>query len=190
MAHCFQRLAAAAFAASSSSKSFAFACSHCCGCCGAATLLLPVDPSPASSRQAGQPCCGRRHGHPCGCKCPHHETERGAAAKVLSRTGSEGVRGGFREQSWKGCLRPSLTGNRCKPNFRGSGVYVPRSVDWHRASRCIISLIQRNTDGNQVAPLTREHPRRRYTPVDYPWTGPKSNMDRKAYGVTKRDGDR
>ena len=23
------------------------------------------------------------------------------------------------------------------------------------------------TDGNQVAPLTREHPRRRYTPVDY-----------------------
>ena len=35
--------------------------------------------------------------------CPHHETERGAAAKVLSRTGSEGVRGGFREQSWKGC---------------------------------------------------------------------------------------
>ena len=23
-------------------------------------------------------------------------------------------------------------------------------------------------DGNQVAPLTREHPRRRYTPVDYP----------------------
>ena len=34
--------------------------------------------------------------------CPHHETERGAAAKVLGRTGSEGVRGGFREQSWKG----------------------------------------------------------------------------------------
>ena len=24
------------------------------------------------------------------------------------------------------------------------------------------------TDGNQVAPLTREHPRRRYTPVDFP----------------------
>jgi len=30
------------------------------------------------------------------------ETERGAAAKVLGRTGSEGVREGFREQSWKG----------------------------------------------------------------------------------------
>ena len=28
--------------------------------------------------------------------CPHHETERGAAAKVLGRTGSEGVREGFR----------------------------------------------------------------------------------------------
>ncbi len=25
------------------------------------------DSSPASSRQAGQPCCGHRHGHPCGC---------------------------------------------------------------------------------------------------------------------------
>ena len=59
--------------------------------------------------------------------------------------------------------------NRCKPNFRGSGVYAPRSVDWHPASRCIISLLPRTTDGNQVAPLTREHPRRRYTPVDYPW---------------------
>ena len=99
--------------------------------------------------------------------CPHHETERGAAAKVLSRTGSEGVHGGFREQSWKGCLRASFC--RCKPNFRGSGVYVPRSVDWHPGSHGIISLIERNRDGNQVAPLTREHPRRRYTPVDYPW---------------------
>ena len=96
--------------------------------------------------------------------CPHHETERGAAAKVLSRTGSEGVRGGFREQSWKGCLRASFC--RCKPNFRGTGVYVPRSVDWHRD---IISLLMRINDGNQVAPLKREHPRRRYTPVDSPW---------------------
>ena len=26
----------------------------------------------------------------------------------------------------------------------------------------------RTNEGNQVAPLTREHPRRRYTPVDYP----------------------
>ena len=33
---------------------------------------------------------------------------------------------------------------------------------------CIVSLIERNRDGNQVAPLTREHPRRRYTPVDIP----------------------
>ena len=95
------------------------------------------------------------------------ETERGAAAKVLGRTGSEGVRGMFREQSWKCCLW--VTVNRCKPNFRGSGVYVPRSIDWHPASRCIISLLLRITDGNQVAPLTREHPRRRYTPVDTPW---------------------
>ena len=86
---------------------------------------------------------------------------------MLGRTGSEGVRGMFREQSWKCCLRASLC--RCKPNFRGSGVYVPRSVDWHPALWCMISLIMRNNDGNQVAPLTREHPRRRYTPVDYPW---------------------
>ena len=33
---------------------------------------------------------------------------------------------------------------------------------------CIVSLLTRINDGNQVAPLTREHPRRRYTPVDYP----------------------
>ena len=59
------------------------------------------------------------------------------------------------------------------PRFGGLpiGVYDPRSVDWHRASRCIISLLQRITDGNQVAPLTREHPRRRYTPVHTPWQG-------------------
>jgi hypothetical protein len=101
--------------------------------------------------------------------CPHHETwERGVAAKVQGRTGSEGVRGMFREQSWKGCLRASLC--RCRPNFRGSGVYVPRSVDWNPALWCIISLLTRTNEGNQVAPLTREHPRRRYTPVDYPWT--------------------
>jgi len=36
------------------------------------------------------------------------ETERGAAANVLGRTGSEGVREGFREQSWKGRLRSSF----------------------------------------------------------------------------------
>ena len=97
-------------------------------------------------------------------------TERGAAAKVLGRTGSEGVRGMFREQSWKCCLW--VTVNRCKPNFRGLGVYVPRSVDWHPALWCIISLLTRTNDGNQVAPLTREHPRRRYTPVDYPCSRP------------------
>ena len=130
-----------------------------CGCCGATTLLLPV-----AGRQASLAAVAAMA--TLADVCPHHETERGAAAKVLGRTGSEGVRGGFREQSWKGCLRASFC--RCKPNFRGLGVYVPRSVDWHRASRCIISLIQRNTDGNQVAPLTREHPRRRYTPVDIP----------------------
>jgi hypothetical protein len=50
---------------------------------------------------------------------------------LRSHRKSEGVRGMFREQSWKCCLWPSL--NRCKPNFRGSGIYVPRSVDWHPA---------------------------------------------------------
>jgi hypothetical protein len=44
-------------------------------------------------------------GHTLADVCPHHETERGAAAKVLGRTGSEGVREGFRDQSWKGCLQ-------------------------------------------------------------------------------------
>jgi hypothetical protein len=87
---------------------------------------------------------------------------------MLGRTGSEGVRGMFHEQSWKMEMLFAAFANRCKPNFRGSGVYVPRSVDWHPACWCIISLIMRNNDGNQVAPLTREHPRRRYTPVDYP----------------------
>ena len=88
----FQRLAAAAFAASSSSNPYAFACSHCCGCCGAATLLLPV-----AGRQASLAAVSAMA--TLADVCPHHETERGAAAKVLGRTGSEGVRGGFREQS-------------------------------------------------------------------------------------------
>ena len=91
-------------------------------CCGAATLLLPV-----AGRQASLAAVAAMA--TLADVCPHLETERGAAAKVLSRTGSEGVRGGFREQSWKGCLRASFC--RCKPNFRGLGVYVPRSVDWH-----------------------------------------------------------
>ena len=132
-------------------------------------LLRRDHPSPASSRQAGQPCCGHRHGHPFGCMSSPCDGERGGS-QGAGRTGSEGYEGGrvgFREQSWKGCLRTSL--NRCKPNFRGSVVYVPRSVDWHPALWCMISLIMRNNDGNQVAPLTREHPRRRYTPVDTPW---------------------
>ena len=43
--------------------------------------------------------------------------------------------------------------------IRGSrDPYVPRSVDWHPALWCIISLIQRNTDGNQVAPFARRSP--------------------------------
>ena len=54
-------------------------------------LLRRDHPSPASSRQAGQPCCGHRHGHPFADVCPHHETERGAAAKVLGRTGKAKV---------------------------------------------------------------------------------------------------
>ena len=74
-------------------------------------LLRRGHPSPASSRQAGQPCCGRRHGHPC------------MSSRRCAR--------GFRELSWKGCLRASFC--RCKTNFRGLGVYVPRSVDWHPA---------------------------------------------------------
>ena len=67
-------------------------------------------------------------------------------------------------------MRASLC--RCKSNFRGSGVYVPRSVDRHPALRIMVHYLASNAyinDGNQVAPLTREHPRRRYTPVDYPW---------------------
>ena len=31
--------------------------------------------------------------------CPHHETERGSSQGAARRTGSEGVREGFREQS-------------------------------------------------------------------------------------------
>ena len=60
--------------------------------------------------------------------CPHHETERGAAAdNVLGRTGSEfdrGVREGFREQSWKGCLRASLFADTSRISaIRGSKFY-------------------------------------------------------------------
>jgi hypothetical protein len=58
---------------------------------------------------------------------------------MLGRTGSEGVRGMFREQSWKCCLRASLC--RCKPNFRGSGVYAPRSsVDFSIGQGRLASL--------------------------------------------------
>jgi len=55
-----------AFAASSSSSSFAFAAGLCKG--PLLQLLRRDHPGyPASSRLAGQPCCGRRYGHPCGC---------------------------------------------------------------------------------------------------------------------------
>ena len=39
-----------------------------------------------------------------------------------------------------------------------------------RTSTCMVHYLANNAykDGNQVAPLTREHPRRRYTPVDTP----------------------
>jgi hypothetical protein len=40
-----------------------------------------------------------------------------------------------------------------------------------------LATLERTRDGNQVAPLTREHPRRRYTPVDYPWAFPNSCLD-------------
>ena len=60
--------------------------------------------------------------------CPHHETERGAAAKVLERIGSEGVREGFREQSWKAVCRRRFDNSA---DYCGSGAYVPRSVDWY-----------------------------------------------------------
>ena len=106
------------------------------------------------------------------------------------------MRGGVREQSWKGCLRASFC--RCEPNFRGLGVYVPRSVDWHPASRCIISLITRNNDGNQVAPLTREHPRRRYTPVSGSMCTPRNTRTSErprltrdpSYGIATEEGSR
>ena len=134
---------------------FRFCCSLCCGCCGATTLLLPVG-RPALLRSPPWPplrmyvlTMRRRDGRQPRCWVAPE-------AKVCA--------GCFVNNC---CLWASLY--RCKQNFRGLGVYVPRSVDWHPALWCIISLIPRNTDGNQVAPLTREHPRRRYTPVDYPW---------------------
>ena len=74
-------------------------------------LLRRDHPSPASSRQAGQPRCGRRHGHPCGClSSPLRRSERGGSQRcwLLGRIISEGVREGFREKSWKGCLRASM----------------------------------------------------------------------------------
>jgi hypothetical protein len=59
------------------------------------------------------------------------------------------------------------------PRFGGLRSDICRLAPCIYLSRCIISLLPRTTDGNQVAPLTREHPRRRYTPVDltvdYPW---------------------
>ena len=89
LAHCFQRLVAAAFAVSSSSNSFAFAAAML-------RLLRRDHPSPASSRQAGQPCCGRRPAATLGLAdvCPHHETERGVAAKVLGRPVAQKDAGG------------------------------------------------------------------------------------------------
>ena len=97
-------------------------------------LLRRDHPSPASSRQASLAAVIAIA--TLSDVCPQYVTERGAAAKILARTlgctgsegglhpctGSEGVRGMFREQSWKCCLWPSL--NRCKPNLRGLGVYV------------------------------------------------------------------
>ena len=66
------------------------------------------------------------------------ETERGAVAKGAGSHRKRRCARGVREQSCKGCLRAGASFCRCKPNFRGLGVYVPRSVDWHPASRCII----------------------------------------------------
>ena len=72
--------------------------------------------------------------------------------------------------------------NRSRSRSRSIAISARRTtngpVETHRGGRNIIYitnrprakswLIERNRDGNQVAPLTREHPRRRYTPVDYP----------------------
>jgi hypothetical protein len=59
-----------------------------------------------------------------------------------------------------------------KGSLRDRGSTFRRSVDClvaigtlDHVPRGIISLLLRIKDGNQVAPLTREHPRRRYTPV-------------------------
>ena len=42
-------------------------------------LLRRDHPYPASSRQAGQPCCGHRHGHPFGCMSSPRDGERGGS---------------------------------------------------------------------------------------------------------------
>ena len=69
--HCFQRLAAAFAASSSSMNSFAFAAAF--GCCGATTSI--------ASRQASLAAVAAMA--TLANVCPHHETERGAAAKVM-----------------------------------------------------------------------------------------------------------
>ncbi len=75
-------------------------CSARRGRLGIASEHARILAAPAVARRIESRAAPHRRRH----VCPHHETERGAAAKVLGRTGSEGVREGFREQSWKGCL--------------------------------------------------------------------------------------
>ena len=54
------------------------------------------------------------------------------------------------------------------PRFGGLRSEICRLAPCIMVHYLAITGLLRITDGNQVAPLTREHPRRRYTPVDYP----------------------
>ena len=66
--------------------------------------------------------------------CPHHETERGAAAKVLGRTGSEGVRGsagGFVNKVGRAvCGLRFADASRIIPRFGGLRSEICRLAPW------------------------------------------------------------
>ena len=106
-----ERLAAAAFAASSSSSSFAFAAAF--AVLVAAAARPPLSCPSRSSWQAGWPCCGLQQ---CAMAtladvCPHHETERGAAAK-----GAGSHRKGFvNRRGATSAPRVQQRARRCKP---------------------------------------------------------------------------
>jgi hypothetical protein len=91
------------------------------------------------------------------------------------------VRGMFREQSWKGCLWASLC--RCKPNFRGLGVYVPRSVDCHPGSHGIICSSRTYMYYSVLQmviklPRSRESPPQPLRPLEPPFSEGRCSGDR------------